>query len=600
MLQDTQRLQALAATGLGAVTDPQLEPFTRLVARLIDVPIALVSLVDGARQFFPAAVGLSEPLASRHETPLTHSFCQHVVVSGTPLVVSDAGAHPLVCTNLAIPDMGVVAYAGMPLVDGDGRTLGSLCAIDTSPRKWTDAELETLRDLAAACSSELQLRIVAARAEQARRTAASARRRAEQAGARLELLAQATQATTSTLDADAALGRLARVIVPALCDWCAVDVLDGDLVRRVAVEHEGADELEGATWRTQLRVTGDTPTLASILSGSRRSVLLAGEDLRALRDGAQDPLSRAHAALFDALGGDSALLVGLVDRGGEPLGAITLVRTSAGTWSPDERMLIDELTRRASMAVENARLYLTQRRASETLQSSLLTQLPHSHGLQVSARYHPALEGVDVGGDWYDAFPLGTDATAIAIGDVMGHDLAAAARMGQLRNMLRTLAYDRHAEPSELLQRVDRVAEGLGVEALATCVFGILSPSGEADGAFRLRWSSAGHLPPVVLRRAGACTLLDGSDDLMLGIVADTPRHDNDVLLHPGDTVILVTDGLVETRDGSLDDGLTHLRRNAVRAASRDLDELCDELVSSMSTRVNNDDVAVIAVRVRG
>jgi len=620
VLEDSQRLASLASTGLGPVADPGLEPFTRLVARLLDAPVALVSLVDDARQFFPAASGLAEPYASSRETPLSHSFCQHVVTSEAPLVVTDAVEHPLVCANLAIPDMGVIGYAGMPLVDRDGGVLGSLCAIDTSPREWTDDELDTLRDLAAACSSEIQLRIAVARAEtareqaelartdaeQARRRAEhtqiqarEARHRAERASSRLELLAQATRAMTSTLDGDVALRRLARVIVPALGDWCLIDVRDGNRIRRVAVEHQAHAEPTVPALTLPLPTDDADAPAPEILAGTRRTALLAPADLHRVLGSAHDPISRGHAALLDDLGGGQMLMTALLDRNHAPLGMVTLVRDATRCWSSDERTLIDELVRRASIAVENARLFLIQRRAAETLQSSLLTELPDAPGLELCARYQPALEGVDVGGDWYDAFPLGDGATAVVIGDVMGHDLTAAGRMGQLRNILRTLAHDRRAEPSELLARVDQVAAGLRVVALATCVVGILGPGDRSDTRL-LRWSSAGHLPPLVLRRDGTCELLEGTDDLMLGIDPDTSRHDHDVAVGVGDTIVMVTDGLVETRNGSLDEGVAALRRHAARLAGADLDALCDELISSTVGAASHDDLAVIAVRVVG
>lgn len=619
MLDDIRRLESLAATSPDAVADPALEPFTRLVARLLDVPVALVSLVDDARQFFPAAMGPAGPHASRRETPLSHSFGRHVVESGAPLVVTDATEHPLVGADLAIEEMGAIGYAGMPLVDREGRTLGSLCAIDTSPRAWTADQLDTLRDLAAACSSEIQLRIALRRAEttreqaeharsdaeQARRRAekvkaqaARARQRAEQASSRLELLAQATRAMTSTLDGDDALRRLARVVVPSLAQWCVIDVRDGDRIRRVAVEHRTRAEPVTPTQVLPLPPAHADAPVPGILAGTRRTVVLESAALRRALD-VDDPISQGHAALVDVLGAGRVLLTALLDRNGDPLGMITLARGSRRPWTADERTLIDELARRASMAVENARLFGVQRRAAETLQSSLLTQLPAAAGLRLCARYQPALEGVDVGGDWYDAFPLDDGATAIVIGDVMGHDLTAAGRMGQLRNILRTLAYDRNARPAELLGRIDQVAQGLGVVALATCVVGVLAPSGPT-GARRLRWSSAGHLPPLLLRRNGACELLDGSDDLMLGIDPAAERHDHDVEVGVGDTIVMVTDGLVETREGSLDEGVAALRRCAARFAGADVDTLCDGLITSAAGAASHDDLAVIAVRNTG
>src|SRR4051812_33849530 len=153
LLADPARLRSLQRVCVGAEPDEAFDRFASLVKRLLDVPVALVSLVDDERQFFPGQVGLAEPWDTKRETPLTHSFCQHVVMEGEAKVFPDARIYAQVRDNLAIPELGVVAYAGMPLTDGDGRTLGSLCAIDTRPRAWTKAELEVLRDLAEACSS---------------------------------------------------------------------------------------------------------------------------------------------------------------------------------------------------------------------------------------------------------------------------------------------------------------------------------------------------------------------------------------------------------------------------------------------------------------
>jgi hypothetical protein len=139
-----------------------LNRLARLAARLLDAPTALVSLVDADRQFFMSAVGLPEPWALARQTPLSHSFCRHAVDTGAPFVVSDAREHPLVRENPAIQDIGVVAYAGIPLVTQGGHALGTLCVIDSRPREWSPAQLETLRELAGAVMATVDLRTAAA------------------------------------------------------------------------------------------------------------------------------------------------------------------------------------------------------------------------------------------------------------------------------------------------------------------------------------------------------------------------------------------------------------------------------------------------------
>lgn len=161
-LSNRARLAALEATGLvDGPTREALDRLTRLASRLLGVPTALISLVETDRQFFASAIGLAEPWASRRGTPLSHSFCQYVVESNAPLVVEDAPNHPLVCDNRAIQDLGVVAYAGMPLRTTQGHVLGSFCAIDNHPRPWSDEDLETLRDLSLAVAAEIELGMMA-------------------------------------------------------------------------------------------------------------------------------------------------------------------------------------------------------------------------------------------------------------------------------------------------------------------------------------------------------------------------------------------------------------------------------------------------------
>ncbi|MBI3964445.1 MAG: PAS domain S-box protein [Chloroflexi bacterium] len=167
LLRDPKRLATLDRLGLlDTPAVAALDRLTQLATKILGVPVALVSLVGADRQFFASSVGLAEPWASARQTPLSHSFCQHVVASGQPLVVVDAREHPLVRDNPAIAELSVVAYAGMPLITSDDQALGTLCAIDSQPRNWTTTELEILRNLAASALSELELRLLTGRLQQ--------------------------------------------------------------------------------------------------------------------------------------------------------------------------------------------------------------------------------------------------------------------------------------------------------------------------------------------------------------------------------------------------------------------------------------------------
>ena len=195
-LVDEGRLEALKRTRL--LDTPPEEAFdrlTRLVCRLLGAPVALVSLVEADRQFFKSVVGLPQPWSVLRETSLLHSFCQHVVATAAPLLVQDARGHPLVADNLAVPDLGVLAYLGMPLATPDGHVLGSLCAIDTAPRSWTPGDAAALRDLADVTMGEVTLRRLALELEDRLREETAARE-----------AAQARQAQARRLEALRGLG----------------------------------------------------------------------------------------------------------------------------------------------------------------------------------------------------------------------------------------------------------------------------------------------------------------------------------------------------------------------------------------------------------
>jgi hypothetical protein len=155
---DRERVAALRATGLlDHPPDEGFERLTRLASELLNAPVALVSLVDVNRQFFLSCRGLAEPWASQRETPLSHSFCQHAVAAGEVLAVDDAREHPLLRDNLAIRDLGVIAYLGAPIFDDAGHALGTLCVIDSRPRQWSSHQAGLLEDLAGAVRSEIVL-----------------------------------------------------------------------------------------------------------------------------------------------------------------------------------------------------------------------------------------------------------------------------------------------------------------------------------------------------------------------------------------------------------------------------------------------------------
>ena len=158
------RLSALIAEGLlDGGPEPIFDRFARVASHAANVPVALVSLVTDDRQYFAGMWGVAQPMADARGTPLSHSFCQHVVANEAPLVVSDARLDPVLCSNLAIVELDVIAYAGFPIITPEGHVVGSLCAIDDAPREWDPSQLDALADIAVLVGNELERRRLVSR-----------------------------------------------------------------------------------------------------------------------------------------------------------------------------------------------------------------------------------------------------------------------------------------------------------------------------------------------------------------------------------------------------------------------------------------------------
>jgi GAF domain-containing protein len=157
-LNDPGRLAALQSSALlDGAAEESFDRLARLAAKVVNAPVALVSAVDRDRQFFKSCLGLPEPWATRRETPLSHSFCQHTVAAREPIIVTDARKDARMLDNLAIRDLGVIAYLGVPLITRDGHAIGTLCVIDHEPRIWTSEEINLVKDIAASAVTEIAL-----------------------------------------------------------------------------------------------------------------------------------------------------------------------------------------------------------------------------------------------------------------------------------------------------------------------------------------------------------------------------------------------------------------------------------------------------------
>ncbi|MFJ9825190.1 SpoIIE family protein phosphatase [Streptomyces sp. NPDC101160] len=411
---------------------------------------------------------------------------------------------------------------------------------------------------------------------------------------RLALLAETTTLLTSTLDIHEALRRLINLVVPRLADWAVIDLIgERDEVQRFAVAQA---QNGGVTFREDLQ--GPMPPVpqesSMPLSRALRGVASSLAGPETYHGPPDSGIAVEQQRLFKATGMHSAVMVPLRSLH-DVLGALTLGRADQPRrFTAADTVLLEDIARRAGFALENARLYERQRKVAETMQRHLLPKLPYTPGRTMTARYLPAPDASQVGGDWYDAFTLRDGATALVIGDVVGHDLDAAAGMAQLRNMLRAYALSQEKPPSRIVEWLDRAVLDVAEVSMATLVFVRMT---QRKNHCELSWTNAGHPPPLLVTHEGVARYLTEGHGILLGVAPDEDRPDATTEFPPGATLLLYTDGLIESPGHSLADGLTNLRRHAASLAHRPLESFTDQLLARARPVDNDDDVALLAIR---
>ena len=424
---------------------------------------------------------------------------------------------------------------------------------------------------------------------------------------RLTRLAQAALALVDAQDVGALITVVAEQGLAALgCAGGSVAVPDPD-DPSVLVSHVTSSYGEQVQ-ADYVRLSVDDALPVCVAARERRTVLLP--------DGAASAaFSPGMAAVNEATGSVAWASVPLV-AGDRLLGVLTAGWERPQGFAADQVALLHAFAAQCAQALARVEALAERRsaaaavaRMSESLQRSLLTEVPQPDHLQLVSRYVPAAEQAQVGGDWYDAFMVGDGSMNLVVGDVSGHDRQAAVAMAQVRNVLRGVAHALVEPPAAVLSALDRAMHDLAVGALATAVLARVEqgPAEAERGERVLRWSNAGHPPPLLIEPGGRARLLvDGTGtagvgpDLLLGMASGVERHDHVRTLVPGATVVLYTDGLVERRGEDLDVSLERLRRAGERLGGLDLNELCDALLRESGVAGGEraeDDVAVLALR---
>ncbi|MGW1023158.1 SpoIIE family protein phosphatase [Streptomyces sp. NPDC002577] len=451
----------------------------------------------------------------------------------------------------------------------------------------------------------------------ARRAAA---REAAHARRNLALLNEAGARIGNSLDLETTARELLDVAVPGFCDLASVDLYQGLL--------EGDDaptgvwgttaRREAATGSAALRrvafasAVADTPYMggpAPVAAGSVHHYPFNSPCAEALRTARPKLVPAEDGSLIQ-----STLAVPMVAHD-TVVGLAQFSRTKGSEpFTERDRALAVELAARAAVCIDNARLYRREHQRALILQRSLLPPgAPEASGLDIACRYLPGNAATEVGGDWFDVIELPGHRTALVVGDVMGRGLRAAVAMGELRTAVRTLAL-LDLEPAEVLSQLDEIARGLGTPGgvrqatraarqsqdadlsevyLATCVYAVYD-----SVTRRCTFANAGHLPPVLVEPGEPALMLDVPPGMPLGVGGE-PFEEVEVELPEGALLALYTDGLVESRDHPLDEGLQAFL-GALADPGPELEDVCDHVLGTLDTHHGEDDIALLMARVQG
>ncbi|MGW0611017.1 SpoIIE family protein phosphatase [Streptomyces sp. NPDC002788] len=446
----------------------------------------------------------------------------------------------------------------------------------------------------------------------ARRAAA---REAAAARRNLALLNEAGARIGNSLDLETTARQLLDVVVPGFCDLATVDLYQGLLVGDETPPGlaDGSAELRRVAFASAVSDAPFAGTGVPVAVGAVHHYPFNSPCADALRTARPQTVAGEDGGLVQ-----STLAVPMVAHD-TVVGLVQFARTKGSEPFGDrDRDLAVELAARAAVCIDNARLYRREHERALILQRSLLPPGdPEASGLDIACRYLPGNANTgrpsEVGGDWFDVIELPGHRTALVVGDVMGRGLRAAVAMGELRTAVRTLA-QLDIEPAEVLSQLDEIARGLGAPGgvqqatraarrpreadlsevyLATCVYAVYD-----SVTRRCTFANAGHLPPVLVEPGGPALMLDVPPGMPLGVGGE-PFEEVEVELPEGALLALYTDGLVESRDHPLDEGLQAFV-SALADPTQPLEDVCDHVLNTLDTHHGEDDIALLMARVQG
>jgi PAS domain S-box-containing protein len=452
--------------------------------------------------------------------------------------------------------------------------------VSADPLRWVTFVVDlTARQRAEQERAELLAREQAARAE------------ADSTREQLSVLLRASAFAAAARNRHQLLEHAAHLVVPGLADHCVVflPTAEGTLYATSLAHRDPERAPILAEFRNRKIPTAGPMAIQVAYTTGTSQILQRAAAKRVhwseLDRDLDDTLTRLRA--------DSVLAAPIM-AGGRPVGILSLARDAGRPgFAENDVKVAEEFARRLADVMANAETSAREHTIAETLQCAVLPgALPAVPGLELAACYLPASDGVHVGGDWYDVFPLGDNRVGLVIGDVAGHSINSASIMGQVRSMLRAYALDR-SKPGEVLQRTNAAMIRLLPEAIASTIYAVLDV---ATGD--LVYANAGHPPPLITAGAGDAEYLDDAPGVVLGVSPGIPLHTARRRLAPGTALLFYTDGLVEDRRRAIDEGLSSLVTAVKRSGARSVGQIRDAAESLLDAAPSRaDDVCLLAAR---
>jgi GAF domain-containing protein len=577
------RVAAAEETGLlDAEPDESFDQLARLAAAVLGVPWVFVTVVDEDRSFWVSAAGvdLDAGSGSYGENAVDASFCQYVIAADGPVVIDDARLDRRSAPNSSIKSMGVVAWAGFPLRSSDGHVVGTFCAVDRVAREWSAQDVTLLHALATAATSHLQLRTALALAKESARELRAEMDRREVLVRRATMLAQLAQ----ELSAVSTVDQVAEVVTTTGRDVLGAAFANiavvGEDQRHLDIVHSPPLPPEMADRYVRIVLSDDLPLAHAVTRGE--TILMP--DLGSFRERYPHIVDDTMAA-----GLESTASVPLFGADRSVAGAVGVGWTEPTEFTPILRSALTTVSEMCAQALGRSQLGDARTQFVRSLQYALLSSTGLRDGLDIAAEYIAANNALGFGGDWYDFIHISPTRTALVVGDVCGHGVAAAARMTQIRGTVNALVSLHSDHLGVVFDRAEQQLNLSSGDFVATLSVHVIDTE-----ANTISYVSAGHPPALLVDESGDASFLGGGRRPVLGLGGVVPEVAR-VTFTPGSVIVAYTDGLVEQRR-DYDRGLQLLSDSVQSARGRSAREISDTVAKTILVKAP-DDIAYAVIR---